>query len=277
MRQYEVEARTRVDRLMEIEISLCLMMLLVLLAEAFLVFRLAVGRLRQAALDRSRLQQQELVNRELSVASETARSIGMDLHDGVCQTLTAMSMQARSLEQALASHESQPQAGGLVTWTGQALDQVRAAARRLCPIDIEQAGVGAALEELAEATRAATGVDCRSHCADSMPAPGGEDLYHIAQEAVANAPRHGHAQAISISLRQEGACGMLEIMDDGAGTAPIVSSGLGLRSMRHRAQRLGGALAAGPRPGGGWRVACTFPLRTNPAAGPVQLPTAALD
>ncbi len=257
---YQAEAGGRLMRLVTLEACVCVVMLLVLVAEALVVFRPAVARLRAAMADREQLRDQEQINRELVVAAEVARGIGFDLHDGIGQTLTALSFQAKSLEGALAGQAQAGQVAQLREGLSEALAQVRAAARRLSPVDIQVAGLEAALTELAESTRVVAGVACQATCAPGMAPPGGEELYRIAQEAITNALRHGRARTISIALRCDGPSGVLEINDDGTGAPHPVAEGVGLRSMRYRAQRMGGALAAGPRDEGGWRVACTFPL-----------------
>ncbi len=257
---YQAEAGERLVRLVTLEACVCVVMLLVLVAEALLVFRPAVARLRQAMAEREQLRDQEQRNRELVVAAEVARGIGFDLHDGIGQTLTALSFQAKSLEGSQAGQAQLGQIAQLRDGLSEALAQVRAAARRLCPVDIQVAGLEAALTELAESTRVVAGVECQASCAPGLTPPGGEELYRIAQEAITNALRHGRARTISIDVRCDGPSGVLEISDDGDGAPQQVAEGVGMRSMRYRAQRMGGALAAGPRAEGGWRVACTFPL-----------------
>jgi signal transduction histidine kinase len=257
---YQAEAGQRIARLMTLEFAVCLVMLAVLVAEALLVFRPAVARLRQAMAERERLREQEQLNRELVVAADVARGIGFDLHDGIGQTLTALSFQAKGLEGSLAGT---PQATHIALLRGglsEALVQVRVAARRLCPVDIQVAGLEAALTELAESTREVAGVECKAFCMAGFAPQEGEELFRIAQEAITNALRHGQAHTISIDLRTDGRSGVLEITDDGSATAAPPADGVGLRSMRYRAHRIGGALEVGPKSGGGWRVTCTFPL-----------------
>jgi signal transduction histidine kinase len=281
---YQDAAAARVHKLSALEFVLCLILLAVLAAEALVVFRPTVRHLHGALAERERLRDQEQDNRELMIAAEVARGIGFDLHDGVGQSLTALALQARALEDALAA---KPDAAGLTAQVAalraglkEALVQTRAAARRLSPIDIQAAGLDAALRDLAESSQQVSGlrvsVDCHPGLVTGAAA---EDLYHIAQEAITNAIRHSHGTAIAVTLRTENAAQSpgqlrLEIADDGdGGPVPAGDTGVGLRSMRHRARRLGGWLVLGPRPPRGWAVILTMPLPA-PDAKPARAPGA---
>lgn len=88
--------------------------------------------------------------------------------------------------------------------------------------------------------------------------------FRLAQEAVTNALRHAR-QASEVLVRVDGDDDHVRVtvVDDGrGGAAPSASSpGFGLVGMAERAKLLGGTFDAGPRPGGGWTVAATFPRR----------------
>jgi signal transduction histidine kinase len=68
-----------------------------------------------------------------------------------------------------------------------------------------------------------------------------DHLFRVAQEAIANALKHAHANSIKVMLEIEPASVRLTICDDGEGlTVPEISAtGLGLRTMRYRASLLG--------------------------------------
>jgi signal transduction histidine kinase len=208
------------------------------------VFRPAVARLRLAIRERELLREQEFANRELQVVADTSRGIGQDLHDGLGQTLTALSFQAQAAKQ--------PE---LVAGLAEAVAQCRAQARRLAPVAIQAAGLEAALRELTDSTARAAGVACTLEwTAPGPPAAGGADLFHICQEAITNALRHGRARTISVRIGPRA----LAIIDDGMGGVKG-ADGVGLQSMRARARRLGGELECGPLPGGGWAVRIVLP------------------
>lgn len=89
-------------------------------------------------------------------------------------------------------------------------------------------------------------------------------LYRLAQESLTNAVRHAWAATrVVIDVRREGDAVRLRVSDDGrTGPGPAPEPGFGLLGMAERAQLLGGSLAAGPGPDGGWVVEAVLPVQT---------------
>src|SRR5262249_34690762 len=87
-------------------------------------------------------------------------------------------------------------------------------------------------------------------------------LYRIAQEALHNVARHSRASAAEVRLRRDDDSLALQIADSGVGFDPhdVGRPGLGLLSMRERANFLGGELAIHAFPGGGTRIDVRIPL-----------------
>lgn len=96
--------------------------------------------------------------------------------------------------------------------------------------------------------------------------PAGIELsaYRIVQEALTNVRRHaGVVKRVDVSIVRTNGSLSVEVSDDGRGAAAhFVAgvSGFGLLGMRERVAAYDGALVAGPRSGGGWRVSATFPV-----------------
>lgn len=93
------------------------------------------------------------------------------------------------------------------------------------------------------------------------------DLFLLAKEALANAAKYAQAKRVTVTVRSAGGRLEVAIEDDGCGlpadataAAEARGGGRGLRTMRERAERLGGRLELARRPGGGTRVALAFPL-----------------
>lgn len=195
-------------------------------------------------------------------ASREQSRLGRDLHDGIGQYLTGISLLARSLQSRLAglglSGESR-EAGRITVAANAAVTQTRALAQGLIPTELS-GGLKGALAALAENSRALFGVSVSVACPDRLAVKDQKaalNLYRIAQEAVHNACRHGKAERVSIRV-STGAKGAvtLRVADDGAGLPSRLRPGLGLRTMSHRAQLLGGTIEVSPRARRGAVVVC---------------------
>ncbi len=93
------------------------------------------------------------------------------------------------------------------------------------------------------------------------PLPADIDLsaFRIIQEAVTNVVRHARTDQCHVSIGQENGQLSIEVTDSGRGGA-AAGTGYGITGMRERAALLGGDFSAGPRPGGGFRVAARLPV-----------------
>lgn len=202
----------------------------------------------------------------LTISDEEQQRIGADLHDGLGQQLTGLSCLAVALRDRLGkTHPGEAAQAELISrLANEAVAQSRALARGLCPVQLENAGLLVALEELSGQAQTLHGVKCRFEVKGAPPACDhltALHLYRITQEAIHNAVRHGQARHIRIVLFSRRNQHRLMIADDGKGfdaTARGHAPGSGLRLMGYRATIIGGALSIDSRPGGGTRVNCQF-------------------
>jgi signal transduction histidine kinase len=117
------------------------------------------------------------------------------------------------------------------------------------------------LDQLAAMTlEAGVKVDVDWH-GSREPLPADLDLsaFRIIQEAVTNVVRHAGTSTCQVLISQQDGQLLLEVTDSGRG-GPVAGTGYGITGMRERATLLGGDFSAGPRPGGGFRVAARLPL-----------------
>ncbi len=193
--------------------------------------------------ERRRLEQEIL-----HISEQEQRRIGQDLHDGICQQLAGIELMSQVLEQALArkSKKHSAQAGQIAAQMREVIAQTRMLAHGLCPVVLESEGLMSALQELAHGTAKIFGVECVFRC--DRPVQIHDDatathLYRIAQEAVANALKHGKPRHVEIGLAAEADRVILAVKDDGCGIpAPPPHNGAGLRIMQYRAGTIGGSL-----------------------------------
>jgi len=102
--------------------------------------------------------------------------------------------------------------------------------------------------------------------ADTVPPPVALAAYRIVQESLTNVVRHASGAAATVAIRQDGDDLLVEISNaaaSGSGGSGD-GAGAGVAGMRERAAALGGSLAAGPRPGGGFAVRARLPLAGAP-------------
>jgi two-component system NarL family sensor kinase len=192
--------------------------------------------------------------RELAVSGreEERRRIRRDLHDGVGPALAGLALQAGALRQQLG--EGMPAVQRLEAGLAGALSEVRRVAHGLRPPALDELGLGEALRQLCEQFDQPTlsvGAELPT-CLPALPAATEVAVLRIASEALSNVARHAQASHCVLRLSVEGEV-VLEVQDDGRGGA-TAGAGLGLRSMRERAQEIGGSCAVREAPGGGTLV-----------------------
>ena len=199
----------------------------------------------------------------LVAASAERRRIGQDLHDGLGQQLAGIALLSRALQQRVAARDARAaeEARAIMDLANQAVSQSRALARGLCPVELTEDGLVDALRGLAADTEKIFGIPCEFRC--ETPAPVADSavathLYYITQEAVNNAVKHSRAGTITVSL-SGGADGVsVRVRDDGVGMPEDAdkTAGLGLRTMRYRADAIGAFLDIRSVPPRGTIVRC---------------------
>jgi PAS domain S-box-containing protein len=210
--------------------------------------------------DRKRLEREllEISNRE-------QRRIGHDLHDGVCQQLVGIAYLTETLADRLQERGTpeSSDAERISRLLNTAITQTRGVARGLFPVRLEESGLVSALEELAATATELFKIHC--HFSSEQPPETIDNdvalhLFYIAQEALANAAKHGKATHVWISLAPAKGHFALTIRDDGVGFTPPTNghSGMGLRIMHYRSRVIGASLDVKGEPGAGTQVTCLF-------------------
>ena len=216
--------------------------------------------------ERRRLEQ-EIIN----ISEQEQRRIGQDLHDGICQQLAGIELMSQVLAQALApkTKKHSAQAGQIAAHVRETIAQTRMLAHGLCPVVLESEGLMSALQELAHSTTQIFGVNCTFHCEHSVPVHNpstATHLYRIAQEAVANALKHGQATQIEIGLAAQPNRVFLAVKDNGCGIPTLPPrTGAGLRIMQYRAGMIGGSVVIQRGEPDGTTVACSVHQSAPPA------------
>ena len=217
-------------------------------------------------------KRRQLEKEVLEIQAREQERIARDLHDSVQQKLNVIVMVASLLQHQL-NDKLTPQLKGfldrLLESSHQASREVRNISHSLHPVNIEKSGLMTALQHLSTTTKEVFDVHCEFAYEQPMIIKDrnkATHLYRIVQEAVNNAVRHGKATQILIGLaRVEDNKYALTISDNGIGISTEVlqnrDRGMGLNSMRYRAQFIEADLAIERGEEGGTVVTCIFDCR----------------
>jgi signal transduction histidine kinase len=210
----------------------------------------------QRALQRSR--------ESIVAARETERRwLRQELHDGLGATLAGLRLQVETAHDLIEN----PTAVSLLASAGEGVASAVAEVRTICeglrPPGIDDLGLSAALASLAAriegpGLRVEVRVDDRLDVDPAVEVA----LYRIATEALANVARHSGAGRATLCVRADAHVDLL-VRDDGVGlegSGATRGSGLGLSSMRQRAEEVGGRVHVSARPEGGTDVRAILPL-----------------
>lgn len=219
----------------------------------------------------------ELRKHQLAIAENEKQRIGRDLHDAFGQRLTGCALLCHTLERKLeaAGRPEWKDAGTVRQLLNQAVEDARMISHGLNPADLAGTGFWCALEETVEQIRRLNTIEITLTPRHPLGIDSGEVAIHllrIAQEAIANALRHGSPKRIGVTLSIGKEEGNLEIIDDGSGFDPQrlpAPSASGLQIMRYRAEFIGGTLSIRSASGSGTTVACAFPLSFHRFPDPV--------
>jgi PAS domain S-box-containing protein len=200
----------------------------------------------------------------LAVSDREQQRLGQELHDGLCQHLTAVAFMARSVALRLKNHRviEVEDIEKIAQLVNDAASDTRNLSRALHRIDVDAAGLVDALRDLVD--REIWRIPCRLEFKPSFRVENdiaAGELYRIAREAVINANKHSQAREIVIRLEHVENEMVLRVIDNGVGfpSEPKTKRGLGGHIMGYRARLIGARLEIASPKGGGTRVSCYLP------------------
>ena len=261
--------------LTDLELAEWPLMTVIAIIVAVMADRMASTSRRYARLYR------EASNRLLTAQEDERRRLARDLHDGVGQTLTALTFTLDAAESMLWTGEQRPATltrsavGRAQELAAIALDETRDVAFRLRPARFAETGLGAGIQELAETAGLAVDVRIEPDLIHPrlLPPDSEMEVYRIVQEALGNAVRYASATRIWIDMAARAGKLHVTIGDDGIGfdTERIGERGLGLAGMNERAILLRAELGIRSAPGAGTTIELIVPL---PPVAVAALPAA---
>jgi PAS domain S-box-containing protein len=212
-------------------------------------------------------ERKQLESEIIEIANRERQRLGADLHDGLGQELTGISLMLRSLAKSagLSAFDSAPELNEIIALVNHAIQSARQMALGISPVTLERGGLLPALRTLIGWSRVNYDIDVRLRLSVRSPLLISESaaahLYLIAQEGINNAVKHGRARAIAVTLRGGRNLVSLSITDDGIGIAeiPARGAGMGLKLMEYRTAVIGGVMRIKRLPCGGTRIRSVCP------------------
>ena len=200
----------------------------------------------------------------LEISDREQQRLGQEIHDGLCQHLTAVAFMARSVALRLKNHRviEVGDIEKIAQLVNDAATDTRNLSRALHRLDVDAVGLVDALQDLVD--REIWKIPCRLevkpsfHIEDDIAAG---ELYRIAREAVINANKHSGGREIVIQLQRARNEMVLHVIDDGIGFPSDLKTkrGLGAHIMSYRARVMGARLEIDSPKGRGTRVSCYVP------------------
>jgi signal transduction histidine kinase len=208
----------------------------------------------------------ELAQQLISMQESTFRSISRELHDDFGQILTALgAMLQRATRRAPQIAEDLQEVQGIVQST---LEKVRTLSHALHPVVLDEAGFESALDVYLPAFERQNGIAIRYEKTGASRELDRElsiHLYRVMQEALTNVARHAGTNSAAVRLLFEPDRVTLEVEDNGVGFGPKRGRGMGLVSMRERAEMVNGKIEFLSGRGGGTLVRVTAPFTREEA------------
>lgn len=200
---------------------------------------------------------------QLTVSRERNR-LARELHDTLAHSLTALSVSLETVKAYfdIDREKSRELLETSLETTRKGASETRRALKSLRSSDLEDLGLGLAIQRTAESAAARLNLNLEIDLPDPMPSlsPGIEQTIHrIVQEAVENVARHSQATKLSVRLKSNGHT-ILTVEDNGTGfdTSKETTGHFGLVGMRERAELAGGSLSIESKNGRGTRVVLTI-------------------
>jgi signal transduction histidine kinase len=186
----------------------------------------------------------------LAIIEERSR-IGMDLHDGVIQSIYAVGLTLESAQMILEENPDQAREflNQSIAGLNDAIRDIRNFILDLRPRRFEgdlTTGIARLVREFQANTMVEVDVTNPEELSDSITPAVSQAVFLTAQEALANIARHARASCVGLDLNQDGVSIRLKVADDGRGfdvRQQDQTVGHGLANMRARAEELGGSFA----------------------------------
>lgn len=217
----------------------------------------------EAALEHSREELCELASIGTSAREQENRRIARELHDELCQTLAASRLELELVSERKAL---KAELAPVHTLLDEAIVATRRIAADLRPLVLDDLGLVAAADWLAQNFRQRHGIECELTVEPpslDLEEPQATAVFRIMQESLTNIGRHAHASRATLSLTRNDDHVLLIVKDNGVGfdlSMPRKLNSFGLSGLRERAYLVAGDVSIESLPGHGTSIKVRIPL-----------------
>ena len=199
----------------------------------------------------------------LEISDREQEKLGQELHDGLCQQLTAIGFLARATALRLKDHRvvQVDDLERIAQLINSSVMDARNIARDLHKEEIDAAEFESALRDLVQ--RKIWKTPCRIELKTKVNIENdtvASQLYRILREAIINANKHSRATHITLEVKRSRKDLLFSVRDNGVGLKKTKGHGLGFHIMKYRAESIGARLELESRKKGGTRVTCYLPI-----------------
>ncbi len=206
----------------------------------------------------------------LSITERERYRVGQYLHDDLGQFLVGIDAMCSLLEKKLKKEKNiyLPLVTEMHQYIREATNNARRTARGLCPVNFDENGLRSAIKDMLTKTSRMFNIKYRFLDRADIVIYNSNmaiNMYHIVQEAVNNAIKHGKARLIEVVYKTDDENIFLSISDDGTGFClnQKPNTGIGLDLMKYRARAIGGTLSVSSESGKGTEITLTIPKTNN--------------
>jgi signal transduction histidine kinase len=207
---------------------------------------------------------EERLRHSMRAAERERARWARELHDSILQGLASRRVLLSSALKRGDGPQLADSVGEAVEEIGRDIEELRALISELRPATLDQLGLRAAVEDLAERVVGGAGIELSIDLSIEAERLGFEletAVYRLVQEALTNVVKHSGASSATLRLTERD--GRLDVLvsDDGCGFDPDAERrGFGLTGMRERAELAGGQLQIESKPGSGTRMKASIPF-----------------
>jgi two-component system, NarL family, sensor histidine kinase DevS len=214
---------------------------------------------------------EERLRQSLMTAERERARWARELHDSVLQGLGSRRVLLSSALKRGDPEVLSEAVAEALEQVGRDIEELRALITELRPATLDQLGLRAALEDLAERVSGLAGIDLATDLTVEVERLDPEletVVYRLVQEGLTNVAKHAGASAVTLRVAQREERIDVLVSDDGCGFEPDAAhSGFGLVGMRERVELAGGELQIESRPGSGTRMIASIPVAAVAGSG----------